>query len=212
MNNDKLSSGINIKQRIVGAVVLVALVVIITPLLLDMRKDYDSVIGGSNIPPKPDDFRVEVLEFDKDTEIKVPTMPLEAVVITDDTPAPPPGDKVVADDNTATEEQSAAERFSELRDRINDSEDGSVAKAGQATAEAWVVQLASLTRKQNALTLRDRVLKVGQHAFVVSSDVDGQVMYRVLVGPYLLRSQAEDKRQRLQQEIKLNGLVLKYRR
>jgi len=211
MNNDKLPPGINIKQRIVGAVVLVALTVIITPLLLDMRKDYDNVIGGSNIPPKPDDFRVEVLEFDKDTEIEVPTMPVENVDVTADSHAMQPGDKVVADD-TVQEEPSAKQRFSELRNRINDSEDGSVAKAGQATAEAWVVQLASLTRKQNAIILRDRVQKNGQHAFVVSSDVDGQAMYRVLVGPYLLRSQAEEERQLLQKEIKLNGLVHKYRR
>jgi len=210
MNNDNQSSGINIRQRIVGAVVLVALAVIITPLLLDMRKDYDNVIGGTNIPPKPDDFRIEVLEFDKDSEIKVPAMPSEEVVVTSDAPAMQGQDKVVID-NAATEEPSAAQRFSELRDRINDSEDGSAARAGQATAEAWVVQLASLTSQKNALILRDRVLKKGQHAFVVSSDVDGRVMYRVLVGPYLLRSQAEDSRQRLEKDIKLSGLVVKYR-
>ena len=210
MNNDNQSSGINLRQRIVGAVVLVALAVIITPLLLDMRKDYDKVIGGTNIPPKPDDFRVEVLEFDKDSEIRVPPMPADEVVTAPETRINQGQDRTVTD-NAETEEPSAAQRFSELRDRINDSEDGSVARAGQATAEAWVVQLASLTSEKNALILRDRVLEKGQHAFVVSSDVDGKVMYRVLAGPYLLRSQAEDRRQRLEKDIKLSGMVVKYR-
>jgi len=52
-----------IKQRLVGAAVLIALAVIIVPMILDFRKDYDHVIKGTNIPPKPDDFHVEVCAF-----------------------------------------------------------------------------------------------------------------------------------------------------
>ena len=53
--------GSRMKQRTVGGLVLVALAVIIVPLILDFRKDYNHVIRGTNIPPKPDDFRVEVV-------------------------------------------------------------------------------------------------------------------------------------------------------
>jgi DedD protein len=213
MVNDKQHSAVNIKQRIIGAIVLIALAVIIVPMLLDLRKDYDSVISGSNIPPKPDDFRIEVFQFDKDADIKVPAPVIEQIVNDVAGPASAePADNVIADNVPSVEQSSARERVSELRDRINDSKDGSVAQAGQAAAQAWVVQLASLTRQQNALTLRDRVRKMGLHAFVVSSQVDGKTMYRVLVGPELLRSNAENVRQRLQQEIKLNGLVMTYKR
>ena len=210
MVSDKQQSAVNIKQRIIGAVVLVALAVIIIPLVLDLRKDYDRVISGSNIPPKPDDFRIEVFQFDQDAEINVPTPVVEQLVTDVASVSAEPGDNT--DNEPSIEHSSARERVSELRDRINDSKDGSVAKAGQAAAQAWVVQLASLTRKQNALTLRDRVRKMGLHAFVVSSQVDNKTMYRVLVGPELLRSNAENNRLRLQQEINLSGLVLKYRR
>lgn len=48
-------------QRLVGALVLLALAVIIVPMILDFRKGYDVTINKTNIPPKPADFRVEIL-------------------------------------------------------------------------------------------------------------------------------------------------------
>ncbi len=48
-------------QRLVGALVLLALAVIIVPMILDFRKGYDVAINKTNIPPKPADFRVEIL-------------------------------------------------------------------------------------------------------------------------------------------------------
>jgi len=212
MAQDKHQSPVNIRQRLIGAVVLIALAVIAIPLVLDLRKDYEHVIGSSNIPPKPDDFRVEVIHFDTNAEIKVPGRAVDRVVTGSDEATGKQPVKSTAAVAATTQQTHAVERVGELRSRINDSKDGSVAGAGQAAAEAWVVQLASLTRKQNALLLQERVRKKGLHAFVVSSQVDGNTMYRVLVGPELLRSNAEKQRQRLQQEIKLSGLVIKYRR
>jgi len=215
MVKNKQQPGVNIKQRIIGAIVLIALAVIIIPLVLDFRKDYDHVIHGSNIPPKPDDFRVEVFEFDKAGDIKVPVRVVDELVTAADDDSTEHPDKAVNESAAVLSAETVAasnERVSELRNRINDSKDGSVAKAGQAAAESWVVQLASLTRRKNAIGLRDRVRKMGLHAFVVSSQVDGKTMYRVLVGPELLRSNADKQRKRLQQETNLGGMVIKYRR
>ena len=49
------------KQRLVGAMVLIALVVIFVPMVLDFRQNSDKVISGSNMPPQPEDFNIEVL-------------------------------------------------------------------------------------------------------------------------------------------------------
>jgi len=214
MVNDKKQTGINIKQRIIGAIVLIALAVIIVPLVLDLRKDYDHVIHGTNIPPKPDDFRVEVFNFDKNGAIKVPARDVDKLLGAADDGSVQHPDKT-GSDRTKTgqvSDDASEKRVRELQNRINDSKDGSVVKAGQAAAESWVIQLASLTRKKNAFGLRDRVRKMGLHAFVVSNQVDGKSMYRVLVGPELLRSNAEKQRKRLQQETNLSGMVIKYGR
>lgn len=209
MDNEKQPSSVNIKQRIIGAVVLIALAVIIIPSVLDLRQDYDHVIRGTNIVPKPDNFRVEVFEFGPQMDIKVPVKAVNALLsVVDDSSGQQRNgvDSVV----TAGPEQ-AQHRIDELRRRLGDNPEGQMA-SGQVKAEAWVVQLASLSRKENALNLRQQVRQKGLHAFIVSSQVKGKTMYRVLVGPELLRSNAERQRQRLYKEMKLDGMVVKHRR
>jgi len=211
MNSDRKPPAFEMKQRVTGAVVLIALAVIIVPLILDFRQDYDRGITSTNIPPRPDDFKVEVFTFDKAAEIKVPELSQENVV---QTPAKQQQDVSAAQpaNETPESQQDVRSRVTEMRNRISDSKDGSVAAAGQVKAEAWVVQLASLSREANALVLQERVRKLGLHAFTVRGQIDGKTIYRVLVGPELLRSNAEKQRQKLLDEIKLSGLVIKYQR
>lgn len=203
MSSEKQQSPVNVKQRLIGAVVLIALAVIIIPSVLDLRKDYDHVIGISNIPPKPDDFKVEIFDFSKDVEIKVEVKAVEQWV--DPKAVSKTKARVITEDPALVQA-----RVSELRQRVNVSKGGK--SAGQPTPVSWVVQLASLTRKENARGLQARVQKMGHHAFIVSSQVEGKTMYRVLVGPQLLKSNAEKERKLLQKEVNLSGLVIKYRR
>lgn len=222
MRHDIEQGDTKIKQRIIGALVLVALVVIIVPSVLDLRQDYDKVIKGSNIPPKPADFKIEEFHFESSADIQVPTL-ISQLPVTGESEsasarpehaavAAPSSPPAVTEQTPETERQQDVARVRELRDRRNDSVDGSVARAGQPAAESWVVQLATLSVKSNALALRDRVQAKGSPAFIVSVDIEGKSMYRVLAGPELLRSQAEQLRQRLAQEVNMDGLVIRHRR
>ncbi len=51
----------SMKQRIVGAVVLISLAVIFIPMLLDSNRQYDRVIVKTNIPPKPRSFNSKIV-------------------------------------------------------------------------------------------------------------------------------------------------------
>jgi len=212
MSSDRKHSVFDMKQRVTGAVVLIALAVIIVPLILDFRQDYDRGITSTNIPPRPDDFKVEVFTFDKAAAIKVPELAPEKVVQASDKQQDEVPAQVESSDQASESQQDVRVRVTEMRNRLSDSKDGSVAAAGQAKAEAWVVQLASLSREANALALQERVRKLGLHAFTVRSQNDGKTIYRVLVGPELLRSNAELQRQKLLDEVKLSGMVVKYQR
>ncbi len=87
-------------QRIVGALVLLALAVIIIPMVLDFRKGYDVTIDKTNIPPKPDDFRVEVLPLQEGSPPSAPVVassPSQEVAeapATDEPQAPAPAPAV----------------------------------------------------------------------------------------------------------------------
>lgn len=206
--NDRTQSQVNMKQRITGGVVLLALIVIIVPMVLDFRSDYDHIIRETNIPPQPENFKVEVYSFEKTKPIRVPLTPVEEVVqVESDTSEPQPPKSV--EDTSSVDQAHAQDRIDELKSR------GAVDKADSGivlTSEAWVVQLASLSLESNAIKLRDRVRNAGMAAFVTSGQVNGKAMYRVLVGPKKLRSDADKLRLRLAKEVKLDGLVIKYQR
>lgn len=212
-NND---SGGKIKRRVIGAVVLVALLVIIVPALLDFRQDYDTVIVNSNIPPKPGNFRVEVLQFDEPREI--PAVQSRAVLEASSQDASKSKtsqktlDGVSGKDSMLSIEQDTAQAVAQRLDEMQ--KQGSRADAADSGADkgvaGWVVQLASLSRKQNAHILRDRARAQGFAAFVLQGEVKGQARYRVLVGPELLRSRAITVRDQLSKKINLKGIVVRY--
>ncbi len=204
--NDRTRVTVNLKQRITGAIVLLALIVIIVPMVLDFRTDYDHVIRESNIPPQPENFKVEVYSF-SNRPIEVPVEPVEEIVQPEtDHQAEPPVKTGI--DSSSVDQAGAQQRIDELVDHKGPQQGG----VSQSTVEHWVVQLASLAQEANAIKLRDQVRNKGMSAFVTRGHVNGKAMYRVLVGPKILQSDARKLRQSLLEEIKLDGLVMQYQR
>ena len=65
-----------LKERLVGAAVLVILAVVFIPMLLDERQEDEIVITETNIPPKPDIIPVPPADTDFSSSI-VPLEPEE---------------------------------------------------------------------------------------------------------------------------------------
>lgn len=76
----------------------------------------------------------------------------------------------------------------------------------------WVVQLASFKSKDNAYKLRDKLRKKKYDAFVQRVLIDKRTLYRVRVGPELKRESAEKILKRLQAETQLKGVIKKHSR
>lgn len=62
----------NPRHRLVGALVLIALAVILVPLVLDFRAERLQPTGSDNIPEKPRDFRIEEVPLIAPGEPAVP--------------------------------------------------------------------------------------------------------------------------------------------
>ena len=76
----------------------------------------------------------------------------------------------------------------------------------------WVVQVGSLSRA-NADKLNDQLRQAGYRSYVVDEPVtakDGSLLYRVRIGPEVLRSEALKLKAELKKEMKLDGFVLNY--
>lgn len=77
-------------------------------------------------------------------------------------------------------------------------------------AFGWMVQVGSFEQQGNARSLRDRLREAGYAAHSDRLDVSGQVRFRVRVGPWVDRAEAEGIQKRLKEEMGLNGLVVSH--
>lgn len=174
-----------LKQRLVGATVLVVLAVVFLPMLLDETglPPEEDVAG---MPPRP-----EPLEQDA----RAPLLPPEPF---DAGPPLPAG--------SAAPGEPAAEGEAPADGTVAPDPQTSVPPA--AGGSAWAVQLGSFASAANAQSLVDRLRGAGFRAFVTEVRQDGQSAFKVRVGPEVLRSQAERVRERLAQEQKLEGMLV----
>lgn len=253
-----------VKQRVIGAVVLVALAVIFVPMLLE-KPDSDLGPVGSNLPEQPDQTVQDRIE-----PLTLPEPPAEeepAQVVLDQasdaataTPAPDaaaippsPGAAQAPAEETATPVepalpapvttapiapapastappaatapavqppsaapaapvQQAAPVVAAPVPATTPAKPATGAQTDTAAKplSGWVVQLASLASKNNALALRERLRGLGYTAFVEETATAQGVLYRVRVGPELERANAETLRNRLEQQVQIKGIVTRY--
>jgi len=187
-----------LKQRLVGAVVLVSLAVIFIPMLLDGGKRSSMPMFGSNIPDKPD-YQFEPLDIPLQP---VPAIPEERPVLIDK-PEPVPAKKEETS-GKAEKKPAVATPATTIPDKP---EKVTTPSAG---GTAWVVQVGSFSSSDNALALRDKLRSHGFTAFVERVKSAEGSIYRVRVGPELKRENAEKQRKALQQKMKLKGIVMEF--
>lgn len=194
-----------LKQRLVGAVVLVSLAVIFIPMLLDGGERTSMPMFGSNIPDKPD-YTFEPLD--------IPLQPVTTVAESRPQLIDKPEDPVPGKAAEPQEKPKVAEATPPAVPRTNKETVVSGAKpdASVPTAKpdqvAWVVQVGSFSQSTNALALRDKLRAKGFTAFVEKLKTNGDTIYRVRIGPELNKTKADQERQRLQRVMGMKGIVM----
>ncbi|NOX07936.1 MAG: hypothetical protein GXP22_00330 [Gammaproteobacteria bacterium] len=184
-----------LKQRLVGAAVLIGLAIIFVPSLID-RSDP---VNGDTLPAIPQQPKLKVRSH------------LHVLKL----PPPIQADKEmreVAVDVIKKAPAMVKKVAVEVKKAVVEIKKAPVLKKKIAKLDAWVVQLASFKKKENAYTLRDRLRKKRYDAFVQRIKMDGGVVYRVRIGPELKRESAEKLLKRLMKETKLKGIVKKHSR
>lgn len=195
-----------LKHRIVGAIVLVALGVIFIPMIL--TTDSEFTISETNIPPKP--AKLEQLA-DMKTPEPAPVQPapvLDAEMVDEKTPAPA---TETAPEKPAAKVTAAKEHTNSEKPSVTSSQTASGADSKQEDkdARAWVVQVASFSEQDKAMALRDRLRKAKYPSFVESVKAASGKLYRVRVGPVVRREHAEDWQKKIAKDFKVpDALVM----
>lgn len=195
-----------LKERLIGAAVLVMLAVIIIPMILDDSSDLDGSITETNIPERPkDNFSSRIVplqDSDLTPLIEEPVLEVEAEPLVDiqkDEVSPPRQDKVsISEDEKTiiTPVLSSATPVAEANTHMG--------------ATAWVVQLGSFSSEENARELNEKLRKAGLPSFVEPLKRESKISYRVRVGPELRRSDAQLLLVKINKEMQLEGIVIRY--
>lgn len=184
-----------LKQRLLGAVVLIALAIIVVPILFSgSGPKQESATVNLEIPPAPNrEFETRVLAVDAASRdpglTPVPVQQPEPVV-TVDTDAPPRGEAPPPAPKPAVTSPPVATAKPPTPAQLG---------AGEAASAKFVVHLGVYSSAKNAEDLVATLKRGGFAAFAETAEFQGKSAQRVRVGPYADRAEAEAARIRIKQ-------------
>lgn len=209
---------VNIKQRVVGALVLVSLGVILIPLLLNGGSELNQSFLDKNIPEMPQKL-TKVLPA-----VPQPmTMPARKNIISH------PEREIVSDNKASNEikpgsniqkakAKSASKDSSKSTPKpvtktiTNTSYETVNKPASSKINMAYTLQIASFSQKTNAFALQNKLRKKKFKAYIESILTEKGRMYRLRVGPYLKFEQIAAIKKQIETQFKLkNTIIVKYK-
>ncbi|PCH61037.1 MAG: hypothetical protein COC05_02215 [Gammaproteobacteria bacterium] len=204
------------KQRVVGTAVLVALFIIIVLILPSQNEEETEVLQVVEIPPKPANHNVKVLPIEVPKPARLPNMPKEpgATASASDKIKlklePKLKPKPAASKPEVVEKLQVAEK---LPDKLVKSPEKLVAtapKTKQSVGQKWVIQVGSFSSKENAEVLRDRLKADNYKVFIDEVSSNGQLNFRVLVGPNADRTKLEPFKIKLEKLLSAPAIIKSY--
>ena len=203
-----------LKQRIVGALVLIALAVIFLPMLFTREDESRQVVVEA--PPRPqapampsvevqptevpelqpgdEDIAPEIVEEGSQAAAGQPSQPIGGLPAT---PPPAQTQAPAASPPPSQPQPPAAPPSPPPAERRRDANN---------LPQSWSVQLASLSNRARAEELQKTLRSQGYNAYIRSFDG----MNRVFVGPVIQRAEADRLRDQLSKQQKLNGFVVRF--
>lgn len=179
-----------LKERIIGAVVLVLFVVLVVPVFLDGPSNSNEVI--SQTVPLPgqagDENQTIVLNRDRDQPVPAANNNRPAVEAAPETPEQ--AEEQVAEPEPEPETETEPERKPEPTP-VPAQETSPPAPAESSSTGMWAVQLGSFGDEANANKLAADLRKQNFTAFLSKLSTDSGQLHRVRIGPQKDRESAE---------------------
>jgi DedD protein len=186
------------RRRLIGAAALLLTVAIVVPMLLDPEPKHTSDNIAIEIPSEKTPF--------------TPRLTLPPVPAPENVPVAPPADVAAMPEKAEERAPKVAEakKVEEQRARslLEGKSKAATAGAGDTTMR-FVVQAAAPASESAARDLSERLKKSGLAPYMEKVDTKQGVRYRVRLGPYASRDEADGVRTRLKaQGISANLVTL----
>ncbi|HUV20735.1 MAG TPA: SPOR domain-containing protein [Gammaproteobacteria bacterium] len=195
----------NIKNRLVGIIVVFALAVIFLPMILDgsgMRKEKFEIV----IPPPPvvdskAQFDSKIIELNA----KADAIPELEQRFVDEVSSENQVKRTAVTDETPEKQENEAESASAPAT--------AVAEPAGVGGTSWVLQVGSFQDRNKALIQRDKLRKSNIAAvFIEQFNVNNKPSYRVRLGPFVNREQTRVAQNKIKAKHDIDGIIMKYER
>jgi DedD protein len=215
-----------LKQRLVGALILVALALIFWPIVFVGPDDEP---GAQSRPiPEPPAVPTSVLEAPDDADLRASPELAEYGESQESVDADAQGiagvegtDYVIVDSGTQAEpvESAAVEAAPVAAEVPAVATAATVARSeapqplvtdADGVPVAWTLQVATVSSAEKADGLRRRLLEKGEKAYVTTISSGGKQLYRVSVGPKFERQELERIQESINAEFGVKTMLVRY--
>jgi DedD protein len=215
-----------LKQRLVGALILVALALIFWPIVF-VEPD-DKPIAQPRAIPEPPVVATETIEapddaglraspelteygdspesVDADTQGNVGVDGTDYVVAETEDEAEPVASASAATAPVAVQNPAAATAATGVRSESPQP----LVTDGDGVPVAWTLQVATVSSAEKADALRRRLLEKGEKAYVTTISSGGKQLYRVSVGPKFERQELERIQASINAEFGVKTMLVRY--
>ncbi len=190
----------HLKQRLVGATVLIVLGIIVLPMILDKPVSLE---------PEPEVTNIE-LPYSRVEEKpeQTQTIPEEVIARYEQPEEKPqasePTKQKPAQKPAVVSQEKEKVPVPEIKPEIRPVEPPKKTEGSMQ----WAVQMGSFSSKENADRLVKRLKAQKFLAYFEDVDSNGKVIYRVRVGPFNSKIKTEKMKQKLDQKEKLKTLIV----
>ena len=184
-----------LKERIIGAVVLVIFAVLVVPIFLDGPPAGGEIVTERVLLPGQEDQKTQTVVLDRDRKEPVPAASAPAQA----KPEPVVREPVREEPQPAAIKQQDQEQEQEQAPETREEKPPSrpAPTPAASTTGMWAVQLGSFSNKDNAEKLAADLRKQGYAAFLSQLSTDKGQLHRVRIGPQKDRAGAEAMASRL---------------
>ena len=179
-----------LKQRIIGALVLVALGIIFIPVIFDKERIVP-VDRTTQVPPEPDIVSIPLPE---------PPVPISAV--REEIKQPIDGQFRIEEADVSAEPESVEEPVKNPPKSLSQTD---------STLQAWVLQVASYKNTQRAEELRQTLVSKGQQAFVKTINTPDGDRTRLYIGPTINKADLEKTKVDIDRRYGVDSIISRFK-
>lgn len=213
----------NLKQRVVGALVLVSLAVIFLPLIFDGQQQR--IDTAQYAMPEQPTMSIRSVDFvplqqeaaqerQRVTEVQEQKQRLDEQAASqqaqDESPAPQEQEQVAVVVPVPVPVDQGVAAHIEQEKQVDAALQAAPPQQTVPLADAWVIQVGAFSSQANATGLAHTLKADGYPAFARPMKTQTGTLYKVYVGPDIRRHRVDQQKIALEQKYKFKTLILKH--